>query len=113
MLKSGFFSKSLVLCLPIRSWRFCRKTEKRVLKLVEWFSGHCRAIKSQNLPQTSLQVVHSGLDIRGGGGGAWGAVVSARKTKCFFFFSNIVFDFAGLFLVAIFVLKSQENRLID
>ena len=32
--------------------------EKRVLRLVEWFSGHCRAIKSQNLPQTSLQVVH-------------------------------------------------------
>ena len=32
--------------------------EKRVLKLVEWFSGHCRAIKSQNLPQTRLQVVH-------------------------------------------------------
>ena len=24
--------------------------EKRVLKLVEWFSGHCRAIKSYNLP---------------------------------------------------------------
>ena len=32
--------------------------EKRVLKLVEWFSGHCRAIKSSNLPQTGLQVVH-------------------------------------------------------
>ena len=32
--------------------------EKRVLKLVEWFSGHCRAIKSLNLPQTGLQVVH-------------------------------------------------------
>ena len=32
--------------------------EKHVLKLVEWFSGHCRAIKSQNLPQTGLQVVH-------------------------------------------------------
>ena len=32
--------------------------EKRVLKLVEWFSGHCRAIKSQNLPQSGLQVVH-------------------------------------------------------
>ena len=31
--------------------------EKRVLKLVEWFSGHCRAIKSKNLPQTGLQVV--------------------------------------------------------
>ena len=28
--------------------------EKRVLKLVEWFSGHCHAIKSQNLPQTGL-----------------------------------------------------------
>ena len=29
--------------------------EKRVLKLVEWFSGHCRAIKSYNLPQTSYR----------------------------------------------------------
>ena len=27
--------------------------EKRVLKLVEWFSGHFRAIKSKNLPQTT------------------------------------------------------------
>ena len=34
-------------------------------------------------------------------GGAKGAVASARKTKCFF--SNIVSDFAGLFLVAILV----------
>ena len=32
--------------------------EKRVFELVEWFSGHCRAIKSENLPQTGLQVVH-------------------------------------------------------
>jgi len=32
--------------------------EKPVLKLVEWFSGHCRAIKSQNLPKTYLPVVH-------------------------------------------------------
>ena len=32
--------------------------EKSVLKLVEWVSGHCRAIKSYNLPQTGLQVVH-------------------------------------------------------
>ena len=34
-------------------------------------------------------------------GGAEGAVAPARKTKCFF--SNIVSDFAGLFLVAILV----------
>ena len=32
--------------------------EKRVLKLVERFSGHCRAIKSLKLPQSRLQVVH-------------------------------------------------------
>ena len=32
--------------------------KKRILKLVEWFSGHCRGIKSENLPQTGLQVVH-------------------------------------------------------
>ena len=34
-------------------------------------------------------------------GGAKGAVALTRKTKCFF--SNIVSDFAGLFLVAILV----------
>ena len=44
VLKSGFFSKSLVLRLnPFAPGDFA---EKRVLKLVEWFSGHCRAIKS-------------------------------------------------------------------
>ena len=32
--------------------------EKRVLKLVGWFSGHCFAIKSLNLPQSHLQVVY-------------------------------------------------------
>ena len=42
---------------------------------------------------TVLRAVHSG--------GAKGAVAPARKTKCFF--SNIVSDFAGLFLVAILV----------
>ena len=42
---------------------------------------------------TSVRAVHSG--------GAKGAVAPARKTKCFF--SNIVSDFAGLFLVAILV----------
>ena len=41
----------------------------------------------------TLRAVHSG--------GAKGAVAPARKTKCFF--SNIVSDFAGLFLVAILV----------
>ena len=40
-----------------------------------------------------IRAVHSG--------GAEGAVAPARKTKCFF--SNIVSDFAGLFLVAILV----------
>ena len=40
-----------------------------------------------------IRAVHSG--------GAKGAVAPARKTKCFF--SNIVSDFAGLFLVAILV----------
>ena len=42
---------------------------------------------------THCRAVHSG--------GAKGAVAPARKTKCFF--SNIVSDFAGLFLVAILV----------
>ena len=47
--------------------------------------------KSENLHAS--RAVHSG--------GAKGAVAPARKTKCFF--SNIVSDFAGLFLVAILV----------
>ena len=38
----------------------------------------------------------------GGGGGGTRGSCPARKTKCFFF-SNIVFDFAGFFLVAILV----------
>ena len=32
--------------------------EKRVLKLVKQFSGHCGAVKSKNLPQSQLQVLH-------------------------------------------------------
>ena len=32
--------------------------ENHVLKLVEPFSGHCQAIKSEKLPQNRLQVVH-------------------------------------------------------
>ena len=32
--------------------------KKRVLKLVKWFSGHCRAIKSLNVSQSHLQAVH-------------------------------------------------------
>ena len=44
MLKSGFFLKKLgTLLNPVAPGDFA---EKRVLKLVEWFSGHCRAIKS-------------------------------------------------------------------
>ena len=31
--------------------------EKHVLKLVERFSDHCRAIKSKNVPQSRLQIV--------------------------------------------------------
>ena len=32
--------------------------EKHILKLVEWFSGHCCATKSYDLPQSCLQVVN-------------------------------------------------------
>ena len=46
-----------------------------------------------DMQQLIYRAVHSG--------GAKGAVAPARKTKCFF--SNIVSDFAGLFLVAILV----------
>ena len=42
-------------------------------------------------------------------GGAVGAVAAARKTKCFFFFSNIVFVFVGLFLVAILVRNLKKT----
>ena len=39
-----FFSVFLIFCLnPFAPGDFAKK---RVLKLVEWFSGHCRAIKS-------------------------------------------------------------------
>ena len=51
----------------------------------------CFYFPQSNKPTT--RAVHSG--------GAKGAVAPARKTKCFF--SNIVSDFAGLFLVAILV----------
>ena len=50
-------------------------------------------IKFGVFPKCVSRAVHSG--------GAKGAVAPARKTKCFF--SNIVSDFAGLFLVAILV----------
>ena len=43
-LKSGFFFKKLgTLLNPFAPGDFA---EKRVLKLVESFSGHCRAVKS-------------------------------------------------------------------
>ena len=44
-LKSGIalFQTSSILFNPFAPGDFA---EKRVLKLVEWFSGHCRAIKS-------------------------------------------------------------------
>ena len=32
--------------------------KKRILKLVEQFSGHCSAIRNLNLPQSRLQVLH-------------------------------------------------------
>ena len=32
--------------------------KKCVLKLVKQFSGHCGAIKSKNLPQSRLQLLH-------------------------------------------------------
>ena len=52
-----------------------------------------------------LRAVHSG---GGGGGGAEGAAAPARKTQ--FFFSNMVFEFAELFLVAILV---KNHKKID
>ena len=65
------------------------KLRIRNLKNHEWY-----------LCQISLQIML--LPIRAvHSGGAKGAVAPARKTKCFF--SNIVSDFAGLFLVAILV----------
>ena len=41
-------------------------------------------------------------------GGAGGAVAPVRKTK-WFFFSNIVFEFAGLFFVAILVRNLKKT----
>ena len=42
-------------------------------------------------------------------GGAEGAVAPARKTN---FFSNIMFDFVGLFLVAILVRNLKKTDLL-
>ena len=33
-------------------------SKKLVLELVKWFSGHRGAVKSKNLPQSQLQVLH-------------------------------------------------------
>ena len=42
----GWFCCELSLCCRINPFAPGDFAEKRVLKLVEWFSGHCRAIKS-------------------------------------------------------------------
>ena len=63
----------------------------KTLSLVQTPRG--REFRLWNDFGTVFRAVHSG--------GAKGAVAPARKTKCFF--SNIVSDFAGLFLVAILV----------
>ena len=47
MLKSGFFSESLVLCLThaIRSWRFCRKTRFEASRVVLWSLSSYKELK--------------------------------------------------------------------
>ena len=63
------------------------------------------------LTRTESRAVHSGGGGGGGGGGegeAEGAAAPAGKTE--FFFSNIVFEFAELFLVAIL---DRDHKKID
>ena len=43
---AGYIMQSVLLLIPINQFAPGDFAEKRVLKLVEWFSGHCRAIKS-------------------------------------------------------------------
>ena len=50
LMEIGIFSPAQVLCklnvIHVNQFAPGDFAEKRVLKLVEWFSGHCRAIKS-------------------------------------------------------------------
>ena len=75
--------RCVILSLIILFFLFCRN-EKGLLNFVS---------ERKYFYSLFTRAVHSG--------GAKGAVAPARKTKCFF--SNIVSDFAGLFLVAILV----------
>ena len=43
---AGYIIQSIFLLIPINPFAPGSVAEKRVLKLVEWFSGHCLAIKS-------------------------------------------------------------------
>ena len=47
---TGYIMQSIFLLIPINPFAPGSVAEKRVLKLVERFSGHCRAIKGLNLP---------------------------------------------------------------
>ena len=61
----------------------------------------CPVTQSWPSPTNCSGIVYGARGRAVHSGGAKGAVAPARKTKCFF--SNIVSDFAGLFLVAILV----------
>ena len=70
----------------------------------ELFNVCSTEMKSVVISISRITCVHLAISNKGRAvhsGGAKGAVAPARKTKCFF--SNIVSDFAGLFLVAILV----------
>ena len=41
-----FYMRYFVHCMAFNPFAPGDFAEKRVLKLVEWFSGHCRALKS-------------------------------------------------------------------
>ena len=47
---TGYIMQSIFLLIPVNQFAPGDFAEKRVLKLVERFSGHCRAIKGLNLP---------------------------------------------------------------
>ena len=54
-LKVDFLKKPGTLLEPFDPRNFAKKC---VLKLVKQFSSHCLAIKSLNVPQSCLQVIH-------------------------------------------------------
>ena len=53
----------MVMCTDLKPFAPGDFAEKSVLKLVDWFSGHCCSVESLNLPQSHLHIVHALRDL--------------------------------------------------